>query len=208
MRALVLMMVVFFTMTLTDFTAIAQEDENLVRNPDFEDGIIGWELELHGDQGAAATLTTDKDGVVGKLCALVETQSFGGGTWWHTGLNQTGHAVEDGVTYTLSFWAKSETERIISACMAENHDPWGNWNMQDFTITMEWQEYSLTWTSATIDPNARIRISMGQAKEAVWVDHVRLYEGDYVEEDIEGFTEQPVKPASSLATTWASVKAH
>jgi len=209
MRALVTMVTLLLLTLLLGLTAGADEIENLARNPDFEDGIVEWVLELHGDAGAVAELKVDKDGVVGDKCALVETMKLdGSGTWWHTGLNQNGHIVEAGVTYTLAFWAKSEVKRPICACMGENHDPWGNWNMQTFFITPEWQEYWVTWTSLVTDKNARIRIPTGQFKDEVWVDHVRLYEGTYKEEDLEGITmKRPVEPSGKLATTWAEVKA-
>lgn len=205
MRLLVILLVLSLFLCLT---AGADEIENLARNPDFEDGTFEWVLELHAGNGAAAELKSDKDGVVGDKCALVETTKLdGSGTWWHTGLNQNGHMVEAGITYTLAFWAKSEVKRPISGCMGENHGPWANWNMQNFTITPEWQEYWVTWTSVVTDKNARIRIPTGQAKESVWVDHVRLYEGNYEEEDLEGLViERSVEPSDKLATTWAEIK--
>lgn len=105
---------------LSGLTADAREIENLVRNPDLEDGTAEWVLELHGAQGAVAELKADKEGLIGDKCALVETMKLdGSGTWWHTGLNQNGHSVEAGVTYTLAFWAKSEAERPIRAGMGE-----------------------------------------------------------------------------------------
>lgn len=59
------------------------------------------------------------------------------------------------------------------------------------------------------DPNGRIRIATGQAKEKVWVDHVRLYEGQYEEEDLDelqGRIVRAVAPSGKLATAWASIK--
>jgi len=208
MRSLTFAMMLLFLTFLLCSMSIAG-DENFARNPDFEDGIVEWETEIHAETGAAAQLKSDKGGVVGDLCALFETQNIdGSGTWWHTGLNQSGHAVKNGVTYTLAFWAKAEVKRKIGACLAENHDPWDNWSMQEFNITPEWQEYWVTWNSPAVDKNARIRIPMGYSKEKVWVDHVRFYEGQYKEEDLGGLVinKKLVEPLGKLAITWAKVK--
>jgi hypothetical protein len=185
--------------------ASAEEIKNLVRNFDFEDGIVEWVLELHADQGAAATIGVDnKEAVTGKQSAIVETQKLQGGTWWHTGLNQNNHAVKAGTTYTLAFWAKAKSIRTINAGMGENHDPWGNWGFKEFSLDTEWKEYWTTWQSNVTDPNGRIRIATGTFKATVWVDHVRLYEGEYQKEDLS--QSKPVSSKERLATTWGEIK--
>lgn len=190
----------------------AQEVENLIINPDFEQGIVGWELELHADQGAAAQLKVDDDNaLVGDQCMLIEIQKLdGSGTWWHVGLNQINLAVEAGETYTLAVWARTENKkaRTIRLAGGENHGPWANWGDKDFTITDEWTEYHTTWNQINNDNNARIRIATGQSEEDVWVDHVRFYVGEYQEEDLEGLeVEEAAHPKGKLATIWANLKA-
>ena len=123
---------------LAFYTNAFAEFKNLVRNFDFEDGIDQWVLELHADQGAAATIGVDKkESVTGKQSAIVETQKLKGGTWWYTGLNQNGHTVKAGTTYTLAFWAKSKSIRTINAGMGENHGPWANWGFKEFNLDKE-----------------------------------------------------------------------
>lgn len=46
---------------------------------------------------------------------------------------------------------------------------------------------------------------MGAEKVDVWLDHIRLYEGEFVS-DIEGAAPQSVNPSGKLTTTWAALK--
>jgi len=161
-----------------------QEIENLLVNPDFEEGANGWVLELHGDKGAVAQLVVDKkEALTGKQCMLIDIQKLdGSGTWWHVGLNQP-VSVEAGKTYTLAVWAKTEPKKVRTILLAggENHGPWANWGSKDFTISDEWAEYYTTWNQSVTDNNARIRIAVGQSRDNVWIDHVRFYVGEYKE---------------------------
>jgi len=191
---------------------IGQEIENLLINPDFEEGTNGWVLELHGDKGAVAQLVVDKkEALTGKQCMLIDIQKLdGSGTWWHVGLNQP-VSVEAGKTYTLAVWAKTEPEKVRTILLAggENHGPWTNWGSKEFTITDEWAEYHTTWNQLVADNNARIRIAVGHSKDNVWVDHVRFYVGEYKEEDLKGMQQRggmSVNPSSKLASMWGRLK--
>ena len=53
--------------------------------------------------------------------------------------------------------------------------------------------------------STRAGIIMGGQKVDVWLDHIRLYEGEFVA-DIEGAKPQPVEPSDKLTTTWATLK--
>ena len=81
-------------------------------------------------------------------------------------------------------------------------DWWATFNIND-----EWQEYSRTWVQS-LDGSATIHMGLGQVKGDVWLDHFRLYEGDYVEEDLEKFViDQAVEFRDKLAVTWGGIRA-
>ncbi len=63
----------------------------------------------------------------------------------------------------------------------------------------------LTFKMTGDDVSSRAGIIMGAEKVDVWLDHIRLYEGEYVA-DIDGAEPQAVDPSDKLATTWAALK--
>ena len=72
-------------------------------------------------------------------------------------------------------------------------------------LTEEWKEFFITFKMTVDDVSTRAGIIMGAEKVDVWLDHIRLYEGEYVA-DIEGAEPQAVDPSNKLATTWAALK--
>ena len=65
--------------------------------------------------------------------------------------------------------------------------------------------FLITFKMPVDDVNSRAGIIMGIEKVDVWIDHIRLYEGEYVS-DIEGAEPHAVEPSSKLTTTWAELK--
>ena len=55
------------------------------------------------------------------------------------------------------------------------------------------------------DVSSRAGVIMGTEKVDVWLDHIRLYEGEYVS-DIEGAEPQAVEPSGKVTITWAELK--
>ena len=56
------------------------------------------------------------------------------------------------------------------------------------------------------DVQSRAGVIIGAEKVDVWLDHIRLYEGEFVA-DIDGAEPQAVEPSDKLTTTWATLKA-
>jgi hypothetical protein len=83
--------------------------------------------------------------------------------------------------------------------------PWDVYAAQEISLSKEWKEFFITFKMLVDDVNSRAGVIMGTEKVDVWVDHIRLYEGEYVS-DIEGAEPQAVESANKLATTWAALK--
>ena len=83
--------------------------------------------------------------------------------------------------------------------------PWNIYILQVISLTEIWKEFFITFIMPENDVNSRAEIIMGTDKNDVWVDHVRLYEGKYVQ-DIEGAEPHAIEPNGKLATTWATLK--
>ena len=112
--------------------------------------------------------------------------------------------LEKGQTYTFSFWAKAEAARPVAYYVEQTADPWDEHGRKEIEINEEWGEYWTTFT-ATLSEAVWPRIALGQLDVNIWVDNVRFYEGEYVEEEDLG-TQKVVHPAGKLPITWAGIK--
>ena len=84
-------------------------------------------------------------------------------------------------------------------------DPWNEYARQTINLSETWNEFFITFKMTADDVNSRSGIIMGAEKGDVWLDHIRLYEGEFVS-DIEGAEPQSVDPSNKLAATWATLK--
>ena len=110
-------------------------------------------------------------------------------------------------TYTLSVWAKSDDKpQPVELKVIKHQNPWTNYKTQAVTLTPEWKEFNVTFKQPEDDPIGRVDIFLGRADGDVWIDHVRLYEGDYFNDEVREMPDEAVEPAAKLATTWANIK--
>ncbi len=191
------------------YTAQAQDDlENLVLNADFEDGVVApWTMWVE-DKAAAATMSIDKgEGIMETDALLIDISKKGGGM--RVELHQRHFDLENGQQLTLAFWAKTEQDGVAPAKIVVNHraDPWTSYGSKSITIIDEWTEFWAPINMTADDNLVGIYVELKDAPSFVWFDHFRFYEGEYVEEDLEGMTKQAVEPHSKVVSTWASIKA-
>ncbi len=129
----------------------------------------------------------------------------GGDALWQIQFYQQPFSLKKNTIYTYGLWAKSEKPRNATMRIIHQGEPWNVYISQIISLTEEWEEFFITFKMPADDGNSRAGIIMGTDKNDVWVDHVRLYEGEYVQ-DIEGAEPHPVEPDGKLATTWAWIK--
>ena len=72
-------------------------------------------------------------------------------------------------------------------------------------LDQEWKEYWFT-LSATADGDIRTEFVLGLSDVTLWIDHVRFYEGDYVDEGL-GKPEAIATDDNMLITCWSKLKA-
>jgi len=178
------------------------EVENMARNPSFEDGTVEWQLLVTAP--AAAKWVSEKDGVAGK-CVHISITAVSG-TSWHVEIHQGNQMLKANQEYTFNFWAKAEegiTRAIQPGMEGIGASDW--W--QDTNITDKWSEFTKTWIQ-TLNGAATIHFAIAQVKGEIWLDHVRLYEGKYQEEDLEELNQEKkaVDSKGKLAATWASIR--
>jgi carbohydrate binding protein with CBM4/9 domain len=186
--------------------AVAQDDEieNLLINADFENGIAGWSF------GESLTIDFDQEPVIdfGSV-AFAEVNNVGPEAWVPE-IHSPPFNLENGNSYTFSFWAKAEEEsaRTLSP-QFEQLDTWVGMG-QGITLSDEWQEFHFTgvWAHPSSPPAVVIHIGFDLQLDNAWFSHFRVYEGEYVEEDIEiaGQKKMAVSPKGRLATAWGQIK--
>ena len=180
--------------------AAEDEIENMLTNPDFENGTTGWSV-----------LTIDKhEDPIGGLGQVAFAEIINvGPEAWNPEVHSPPFDLEQGKKYTMTFWAKAEegSARTLGIKF-EQLETWVG-PSKTITLTDEWAEYSLTadWTNASSPPGVVIHIQFNLQLDDVWFSHFRVYEGEYVEEDIEGPQKKiSVTPRGRLATAWGEIK--
>ena len=184
------------------------EIENLVSNPDFEEGTNGWKLNVGGN--SAGLIKAEKGGVTGDFCLFAQIDAVGPDNW-NPEIHSPSFEVKAGKIYTCAFWAKTEQGKTRPLYVKfEQLDTWEG-PSKTFTITDEWAEYYFS-PNMTVQspPSVVIHIAFQQQKEDVWLDHFRVYQGEYVEEKLPqpGGKGIAVQPAGKLVTLWADIRSH
>ena len=162
-----------------------QDVVNLLENGGFETG----DMTAWNTYGSVTTeVVTDLVGAVlperpveGDYALHLMVPSAGA-NFWDAGLQHQGHVFEEGKYYTLSAWLKcNEGELQINFKPELSQDPWTGYGAQSFTMTDEWQEFSVTTPvfSSDVSPGS-ITFHIQYAAGDFWMDGVRFYEGDYV----------------------------
>ncbi len=193
---------------LSAYTMLAYAEkppENILKNGDFELLLDGWHHWTH-ESASALFLTEDRkaEPIAGKNVAYININEPGTALG-HIQFYQQPFTLEKDVTYTYSLWAKSEKPRNITFRIMHQGAPWTVYAPKSINLSDEWQEFFLTFKMPVDDVNSRAGIIMGTSDIDVWLDHIRLYEGEYVS-DIEGAEPNDVKPTDKLTTTWGSLK--
>jgi len=200
--SIVLVGILLAGMLVSGATAIDDEIENLLTNPDFESGTSGWTIGAEGQ----LSIDNKEESPTGHLVLMVTINAVGADDWVPE-VHSPSFDVDSGEQYTVDFWAKTEPEvtRTIGVKF-EQLDTWVG-PATTITLTDEWQLFTYSPTM-TMDspPQVVIHIQFNKQLEDVWFSHFRVYEGEYVEEDIEGQRRIAVTPMDRMATAWGKIR--
>ncbi len=162
--------------------------ENQLKGGNFETQADLDEWELGTEPGYSATLALDSAAASGAASVKIDIAQTQG-TDWKISLDTGPVSVISGTDYTLSFWAKADRERNINAWAQQTS---GNWDTYlEFgatTLTATWQYYEMAVPANGADAQARFSFGLGQDAGSVWLDDVRLQQGnrDVWRRDYEG----------------------
>lgn len=152
---------------LDDFALTTEElaGMNLVRNGDFFDGSLGWNLTSLS--GASAEARAENG-------ALDITISNGGSNPWDLHVGQAGLVVENGFEYLVSFDAKAGSQRQITPLVGMDREPWTVYSAQDpVTVDTAFRNYSFAFTmQEPTDLQARLGFDVGEDTTGIRLDNV------------------------------------
>jgi hypothetical protein len=158
----------------------------MLANATFAAGVKGWNLERHGTAKASAAAGDDLPAALrGSSPApmsmlLSVTQS--GTEGWHVQFNQSGLKVRTGRAYTLTFWAKADKPRSVSAELGQAHAPWKNLGLAaEVKLGVSWKQFRFVFLPSAAEANARVGFS-GLARQTgkVWLAGVSFRPGGTV----------------------------
>lgn len=124
-------------------------------NPTFDNGLTDWNSEEHGDSDTTATTGNFSNRQAVKIDVITTSE-----TNWHGQFNQRPISLTKDQLYTVSFWARADTDRTFSLSLGLAYDPYsGIHNYSGLAATSDWQEYTYTFVAGVSDTNLRINIS-------------------------------------------------
>jgi hypothetical protein len=186
-----------------------EEPENIIQNGDFEAQFQNWLFWTQDGAGAERIIDSKKvEPVDGKSVAYVRIDNQGaGGTGNQVQFYQGPFPLKKSRKYTLSVWMMGgEGGEQVSLLVIKHENPWTTYGDMPVTLKKEWDEYNLTFTQPVDDAIGRIDFFLGTTEGDIWIDHVRLYEGEYFDDGIKELPEQTVEPQVKLPTTWGKTK--
>lgn len=94
---------------------------------------------------------------------------------WHVSVNQGGLKIERGVTYELSFWARSDTPHPLTVALSKDAPDWRNYGLsENISISPSWKQYFFHFYARETTADARLQLMAGAKTGSVWIDDVRM----------------------------------
>lgn len=143
---------------------------NLLINGDFSSGLNSWNSYI--DQAANASVSVSNGAVVVAI-------NNGGSQLWNVQLYQGNIKIENNKIYILSFDAKAEANRTITAIVEKNGSPYTTYggSNSNINITTQMMSYSYEFAmSQPTDANSRVTFNLGTSVSDVVIDNVKLVE--------------------------------
>lgn len=101
------------------------------------------------------------------------------GTGWHVQVHQTGLDLKEGATYTVTFRAKADKERVLPVAASLDQDDWHNVGLDaSATLSTDWKPFSYVFTAQnTVPAHNRLAFTLGGSTGTVWVDSLQIHPG-------------------------------
>lgn len=147
---------------------------NFILNPSFESGKAGWNLMVLSPAAGTFTTTTSQheDGAYAAQITTTSTSS----TVYAVQLRYPLLPMQQGKTYTVSYWAKASANRQIGSSVINYVSPYQWYGGTSPTLTTSWKQYSFTFTAPATQPDVFVGFDFANATGTVWLDNVTYSE--------------------------------
>jgi hypothetical protein len=153
--------------------------ENLLGNAGFTDGTKSWKLEVQkvADATPEVTAVTPPSGVAGKVLRLWVNKS--GDQSWHVQMHQGGLNLDEGQSYTVSFWARSSGKRNLGVNATLDQPDWHNVGLSErVVLDKDWHAFRFTFTAnKTVKGHGRLGFMLGGDSNTVELAGVTVVAG-------------------------------
>jgi hypothetical protein len=181
-------------------TSTPVPDDNLVRNPGFEEGTGEWTFRTDG----SGTFEAEGVGYEGGSAAEISISSAGDSVQ----LYQYEVPLRPNTDYRLEFAAKCNSGDDVDVKIHKNESPYSDyWGLgyQTYDLTSEWRVFTTYFTTTSdAGADARLRFWLSpydSAGDVYWIDSVRLVEATLpTPSSTATSTSTPANTATSTAT--------
>ncbi len=135
-------------------------------NGNFADGTNDWVVVA--EAGATGRAEVVAEGPDGQAALRLKVLTVGDKPWRFQ-FYQTGMRVEQGKSYVLTFWAKSNQDGDFTVNCQQNHEPWAHPTQEEMPISTEWKQVQFTFVAAWDDDKVRITFTnLGSAPGRIY----------------------------------------
>ncbi len=101
------------------------------------------------------------------------------GTDWHVQVHQTGLDLKNDATYTVTFRAKADANRIVPVAASLDQGDWHNVGLgASAALSPDWKPFSYVFTAHDTVPNhCRLAFTLGSQTGTVWIDDLQIRPG-------------------------------
>jgi peptidoglycan/xylan/chitin deacetylase (PgdA/CDA1 family) len=153
---------------------------NLITNGDFSSGLTNWNFftDSNANGTPAGSLALDATGGTSGSPAARVNVALVDPTTLRVQLYQNNIATENGKSYTLSFWARSEQTRTITIALKKQSSPWNSYGFRvTAQITPQWQQFHLLGISSATASDGMLQFEFRGTLGNVWIDDLQFQEG-------------------------------
>lgn len=132
---------------------------------------FNWQNEVHN--GAVASFVQDATTWHSGAKSAKINITASTGTDWHVQFKHVGFSFKKDSSYKMTFWARANANRSISAALMRNGAPYTWFGGMGANLTNAWQPFSITVIPTDdVVNDGRLTFSLGAAPGTVWIDDV------------------------------------
>jgi hypothetical protein len=163
---------------ITFSVVMAQSEESLVPNYEFDDGMSGWWVGKN-DPAEEPLASVDPTGVLsGENALMIEVGEGGDADWQILAIAKV--VLDTGKTYKLEFLADATAPMNAGVSFAHSDDPWENYSDQfAFTLGDDMEFGPFLYTNHMPDAQMDVKFFLGGTSDVtIWLDAVVVLEYD------------------------------